>query len=477
MYQASLFIDGKDVQQTGADRFAVLNPASGLPLGDAPSAGAAEVDAAVAAAWRGFQSWRAVTPWARSDVLRRIAALLRERRGEIARLLTLEVGKPLAESNVEVSVAAEYFDWCADQARRVFGRMIDGRAPGTRLEVSYEPVGVVLALTAWNFPVVLASRKLAMALAAGCSVILRPAEEAPACVAALVKCCHDAGLPLGAVNLLYGTPEAVVEPLMASAAVRKVSFTGSTRVGQILIRQSADTVKRLTMELGGHAPFIVLADADLDKAAAAAMTAKLRNAGQVCTAPSRFLVHEAVAEPFARKMAAIAREIRVGDGMADGIQMGPVATQRQLDRSSRMVEDARAKGAGVAAGGGRVPGLDGGFFFAPTVLTGLADDAVVLSEEPFGPVASIVAVANVDEAVRRANALEYGLAAYLFTQSRDAIDQVTRTLEAGAIGVNTTVVALPEVPFGGVKQSGFGREGGDDGIYEYLNPKFVHLGR
>jgi succinate-semialdehyde dehydrogenase / glutarate-semialdehyde dehydrogenase len=474
MYAANLFINGKDVKRTTADRFAVMNPATESALGDVPATGPSEVEAALAAAQQGFEAWRRKTPWERSGILRRIAVLLRERSAEIARLRTLEVGKPLAESVTEVSVAAEYFDWCADETRRIFGRVVDGRVAGSHLEVSYEPVGVVLALTAWNFPIVLASRKLAMALAAGCAVILRPAEEAPACVAALVRCCHDAGLPPGTVNLLFGTPDAIVTPLMASAAVRKVSFTGSTRVGQILIRQSADTVKRLTMELGGHAPFIVLEDADLDRAAAAAVATKLRNAGQVCTAPSRFLIHEAVAKAFLDKMTAIARSVKVGDGLHDGVQMGPLATGRQRERTVRLVEEARSNGATIALGGSRPPSLDRGFFFAPTILTDLPDDAAVLMEEPFGPIAAIVPVAGVEDAIRRANVLEYGLAAYLFTRSRDAIDQVTSTLQAGAIGVNTTVVALPEAPFGGVKQSVFGREGGEDGVHEYLNPKFVH---
>ncbi|MEO8755005.1 MAG: NAD-dependent succinate-semialdehyde dehydrogenase [Casimicrobiaceae bacterium] len=473
-YAASLFIDGRDVERTGADRFAVMNPATESALGDVPGAGPSEVASALAAAERGFIAWRGKTPWERSAVLRRIAALLRERGPEIATLLTLEVGKPLAESMTEVAVAAEYFDWCADEARRIFGRTIAGRVAGSHLEVSHEPVGVVLALTAWNFPVVLASRKLAMALAAGCAVVLRPAEEAPACVAALVRCCHDAGLPAGTVNLLFGTPDAIVAPLMASASVRKVSFTGSTRVGQILIRQSADTIKRLTLELGGHAPFIVLEDADLDHAAAAAVTAKLRNAGQVCTAPSRFLIHEAVARPFLDKMTALARAVTLGDGLHDGVQMGPLATSRQHERSARLVEEARSKGATIACGGSRPTRFNRGYFFAPTVLTNLSEDAAVLTEEPFGPIAVIIPVANAEDAIRRANALEYGLAAYLFTRSRDAIDEVTATLQAGAIGVNTTVVALPEAAFGGVKQSGFGREGGEEGMREYLNPKFVH---
>ncbi len=474
MYVANLFINGQPVERTQSDRFEVVNPATGAALGDAPNAGLSEVQAALAAAQAGFDVWRRKSPWERSTVLRRIAVLLRERMTPIARLLTLEVGKPLTESVAEVSAAAEYFDWYADEARRVFGSVIGGRVVGARMEVSHEPVGVVLALTAWNFPIILASRKLSMALAAGCSVILRPAEEAPACIAALVQCCDDAGLPPGTINLLFGSPEAVVEPLMASSIVRKVSFTGSTRVGQLLIGQSAATVKRLTMELGGHAPFIVLDDANLDQAAGFAVAAKLRNAGQVCTAPSRFFVHEAVAKPFIEKMVAVMRAIKVGDGLHEGVQMGPLATTRQRDRTERLVEDARSKGATVSWGGGRPDQANGGFFFDPTVLSDLPSNAAILTEEPFAPIAAIVSVASTEEAIERANALEFGLAAYLFTRSIDSIDLVTAELQAGAIGVNTTAVAVPEAPFGGVKQSGYGREGGEGGLGEYLNPKFVH---
>jgi succinate-semialdehyde dehydrogenase/glutarate-semialdehyde dehydrogenase len=474
MYVASLFINGQQVNRTQADRFEVVNPATGAVLGDAPGAGPSEVEAALAAAQSGFDVWRRKQPWERSAVMRRIAVLLRERTPELARLLTLEVGKPLAEAAAEVSAAAEYFDWYGDEARRVFGSVIGGRAPGSRMEVTYEPVGVALALTAWNFPIILASRKLSMAFAAGCSVILRPAEEAPACITALVQCCHDGGLPPGTINLLFGTPEAVVNPLMASPVVRKVSFTGSTRVGQLLIEQSAATVKRLTMELGGHAPFLVLDDANLDQAAAFAVAAKLRNAGQVCTAPSRFFVHEAVVKPFLEKMVAITRAVKVGDGLHEGVQMGPLATSRQRDRTERLVEDARSKGATVASGGSRPGDMKGGYFFEPTVLSDLSPDAAILTDEPFAPIAAVVAVATIEEAVKRANALEFGLAAYLFTRSLDAVDHVTAELQAGAIGVNTTAVALPEAPFGGIKQSGFGREGGENGLSEYLNPKFVH---
>lgn len=459
---------------TAAPPIEVFNPASEELLGTVPSAGPAEAAAALRSAESGLVEWRNTAPWERAAVLRRIGGLLRERAESIALLLTREVGKPLAESRAEIGAAAEYFDWYGDETRRIFGRTIDGRVPGARLEITHEPVGVVLALTAWNFPIILAARKLAMALAAGCSVILRPAEEAPACVAALVRCCNDAGVKRGAINLLFGSPEAIVVPLMAAPSVRKVSFTGSTRVGKILARQAADTVKRMTMELGGHAPFIVLDDADINKAATAAVAAKFRNAGQVCTSPSRFYVHSTIEKAFVEKMVAGARALRVGDGAEEGVQMGPLATARQRERIERLVTDARDKGARVVCGGGRPGGRNRGFFFEPTILTDVPADADLLREEPFGPVAAIMPVGNADEAVAHANSLEFGLAAYLYTRAGDEASVVSSRIVAGVIGVNNTAVALPEAPFGGVKQSGYGREGGDEAIRDYLSTKMIH---
>jgi len=436
MYSAHLYIDGEFLAKSAADRFAVVNPATEEFLGDIASAGTAEVEAALSAAERGFAVWRRVTPWERASLLRRVAVLMRTRSETIAQLLTLEVGKPIAEARAEVFVSAEYFEWYADEALRPLGVVGDGRAAGSRYSVTQEPVGVVLALTAWNFPISLASRKLAMALGAGCSVILRPAEEAPACVTELVRCCHDAGLPKGVVNLVFGSPEAVVEPLMAAPSVPKVSFTGSTRVGQILVRQSAATVKRMTMELGGHAPFIVLEDADVSKAAAAALTGRLRNAGQVCTSPSRFFVHERHVNAFRGRLAEGAGAVRIGDGREEGIQMGPLATSRQRERAERLVADARTKGAHVVHGGGRPAHLNRGFFFEPTVLSNLSDDAAVLLEEPFTPIAAVVPVSGPEEAIKRANALEFGLTAYVFGASQAGLEYVTSRLEAGVIAVN-----------------------------------------
>jgi succinate-semialdehyde dehydrogenase / glutarate-semialdehyde dehydrogenase len=474
MYKANLFIGDREIQHTASGRFEIIDPATEEILGSAPLAGKDEVDAAISAAHIGLVVWRRSVPMERSDALKRVAALLRERLESIATLLTLEIGKPLAEARGEVISSAEYFEWCAQEALRASVSSRPGRVAGSTLEVTYEPVGIVLALTAWNYPVILAARKLAMALAAGCSVILRPAAEGPACVAALVQCCRDAGLPPGTVNLLFGDPRAVVEPLMASPLVRKVSFTGSTRVGQMLIRQSSATVKRLTMELGGHAPFIVLEDADVHKAAQAAVFGKFRNAGQVCTSPSRFFVHESISAAFTDRMTELATSLRIGNGMNADVQMGPLTTENQRQRAERLVADSRQKGAHIECGGSRPKAHQRGYFFEPTIISHLTDDAAVLCEEPFAPIAAIVPVASAQEAIVRSNALEFGLAAYLFTRSRDYIERVTAEIEAGVIGVNTTTAALAEAPFGGVKQSGFGREGGEDCLRDFQNAKFVH---
>lgn len=443
-------------------------------MGSVAGAGLEEVADALDAAEAGFAAWRAASGWERSAVLRRVALLLAERRRAIATTITLETGKPLSEALAEVQNATDHFDWCADEARRIYGRSLDGRGANSRFDILHEPVGVVLALTAWNFPLSLPARKLASGLAAGCAIILRPASEAPSSAAALIACCHDAGVPAGAVNLLFGEPDAVIAPLLASPRVRKVSFTGSTRVGQILIRQCADTLKRLTMELGGHAPFIVLADADVEAAAKVAVASKFRNAGQVCTAPSRFFVHASIAEHFTERFVAGTRQIKLGDGLDPDTGMGPQISARQRERAERLVADAVAKGARIATGGRRPDSRNRGFFFEPTVLTDLSDDAMLLTEEPFTPIAAIVPVHSTEDAIARSNALEYGLAAYLFGRSERALNQVAGQLEAGMIGVNTAMVSTAEAPFGGIKASGSGREGGSEGITDYLNTKFIH---
>lgn len=469
-----LFIGGRYVRPVNAAEFPVYHPSNEDVLGHVPAASAHEAEMALTAAQQGFRNWRSTPAWQRADVLRRIAALIRERCEHIAHLVVLEIGKPAAEARGETLQAAEYFEWCADEARRLTDERLQGRLTAAELQVTRQPVGVVLALTAWNFPIILAARKLSAALAAGCSVIVRPAGEAPASVAALVACCHDAGLPDGAVNLLFGTPEDVIAPLMRSSAVRKVSFTGSTQVGRIIFQQSAETIKQMTLELGGHAPFIVLPDADIDHAAAMAVAGKFRNAGQVCTSPSRFFVHEEVFETFTSKFVAGAKALKLGSGLDDTVQMGPLATERQRDRTERYVADAVDKGARVLCGGRRPSGFNRGFYYEPTVLTDLAPHSLILNEEPFIPVAPVLRIQSLEEAVEKANALEAGLSSYLFTRSLRSVEQVTRDLEAGLLGVNTIAVAMPEGPFGGVKASGFGREGGKHALEEFMTTKFVN---
>jgi succinate-semialdehyde dehydrogenase/glutarate-semialdehyde dehydrogenase len=471
--QPRLFIAGKWLGPTKS-AVDIRDPATEEVIGQCPLAGPSEIDAVLTAAAAGHRAWGSRTPWERSAVLRRISNLLRERIETIAQLMTAEVGKPLAEARTEIMSAVEHFDWCADETRRLYDRNWGGRTAGSRLEVRHEPVGVVLALTAWNFPIGLAARKLAMALAAGCAVILRPAEEAPATAAALVEACHDGGLPDGAINLLFGSPEVVVAPLMAAPVVRKVSFTGSTRVGQILMRQGADTLKKLTMELGGHAPVIVLDDVDVAKAAAAAVAGKFRNAGQVCTSPTRFIVGQAIADDFVAAFADGVRQLKIGDGRDPQVQIGPLTTQRQRDHVERLISDAVRSGATVAAGGKRPEGFNRGYFFEPTIVVEPGDGAAILKEEPFGPVAVVQRVSSDAEAIAKANSVDFGLAAYIYGKDTTRIDAIAHALESGVVGVNTNVVALPEGPFGGIKHSGFGREGGFEGVQEYLVAKFIH---
>lgn len=472
--QPFMFIDGAPVTDTNAARIDIVNPAIEEIIGSAPTLEAKRADEVVSAAERGFAVWSKTSPWKRSNVLLAIAANLKKNIDEIAASVTLESGKPLADSKAEVLNSAEHFEWFAGECRRTYGYTVTGRQEESRIRIEYSPVGVVLALTPWNFPISMAARKLAMALAAGCSVILRPSELVPASASLLVKYCHEGGLPNGAVNLVIGMPDASVAPFMPIPAVRKVSFTGSTPVGKLLIRQSAETVKRVTMELGGHAPVIVMPDVDVEAVATAAAKGKFRNSGQVCVSPSRFFVHEDIAQEFTARMIAVAQSQKLGGGMDASVTMGPMITARHRDRAQAIVDDARSKGAKVVAGGGRPAHLDCGYFFEPTVLTNVPDDALILSEEPFSPIAPILPFRHVDEAIERANALEFGLSSYVFTKSLTDANRIADQLEVGICGVNTFAAGLPELPFGGVKQSGFGREGGAEGIWEFLNPKMVH---
>jgi succinate-semialdehyde dehydrogenase/glutarate-semialdehyde dehydrogenase len=389
--------------------------------------------------------------------------------------MTLEVGKPLAQSKAELQGSAEQFEWYAEETKRLYGQIVESRTAGGTIHVTYEPVGVVAAFSAWTFPAVLMSRKIAPALAAGCTIICRPSEETPGIAMAIVKCCEDAGVPAGVVNLLTGKSSTISPVLMASPVVRKVSLTGSTAVGKLLLKAAADTVKRVSMELGGHAPVIIHEDVDIEQVAAASAQAKFRNAGQVCVSPSRFYVHESKVKPFTERFVATTKTLKLGDGLAPDTDVGPLATRRRLEQIEALVEDTRGSGASLLTGGRRPPGFNRGYFYEPTVFDNVPDEARIMHDEPFGPVAPIATFTDLDEVIRRANATPMGLASYVFTRSLKKAHESSEAIEAGMVGVNTYALATAEAPFGGIKESGFGREGGSLGIKDYLDVKYKNI--
>lgn len=474
MYEAyGLLIDGEWKPAADNATLEVFSPVSEECIGTVPAAGDADIAAALDSAAKGFRAWSAVPAWNRAAVLRRTADLLRERTEDAARVMSTETGKPLAEARAEINASADQFEWYGEEAKRIYGQTIPGRAGDERLSVIHQPVGPCLALSAWNFPALLPARKIAAALAAGCSVISRPASEAPGSCMVLAQALLDAGLPAGALCLLTGSPVPMVEKLIASPVIRKVSLTGSVPVGKEVLRQCAAGVKKVTLELGGHAPVIVHSDFDPLAAAEKLAATKFRNCGQVCISPSRFYVHESIREPFEDAFAAYARKLVVGDGLADGVTTGPMIRRRALDSALRLIEDAEAKGARLLAGGGRPKGLDKGHFLMPTVIAGVPDDAEIMSEEPFAPVAPIATFATLEDVIARANATPFGLASYVFTHDGALAAETAEALEAGMVGINETLLATAEAPFGGVKESGFGREGGSFGILDYLTPKYI----
>ena len=449
----------------------VINPADREVIGRFACAEASDLDDAVAAARDGFARWRATDAARRGEVLAAAADLLAQRTEDIARTITLEQGKPLYESRLELARAVDTFRWYAEQAGALGNRDYPERPGQVRQHTAPEPVGVVAAFTAWNFPAILPARKLAPALAAGCSVILKAAEETPATAARMADALADAGLPDGVLNLVYGDPAMISEALLARPEVRKLSFTGSVPVGMLLARQAAANLTRCTLELGGHAPVIVFADADVAGAARDTAAFKYRNAGQVCVAPSRFFIEKAAYREFVEAFADIARDLKVGDGLDEATQMGPMANERRIEAMERLVSDATANGAEVLHGGARHG--ERGYFWQPTVLTEVPDSALVMTEEPFGPVAPICAFEHADEVIERANSLPYGLASYLFTGSETTARRVIDGLETGTVGVNTLLPAQPDTPLGGVKHSGYGYEGGREGMDGFLHLKLV----
>lgn len=476
MYNSfGLFIDGAWSGPAQGAATEITDPGNGEVLGVVPAANVDDAQRAIAAAERAFRSWKATPAWTRADMLHKIADVMAARTAEAARQITLETGKPLAQAGREWALSVDQFRWYAEEARRIYGRIVESRAPGGRLEVSHEPVGVVAAFTAWNFPAALIARKVAPALAAGCAIIVRPSVEVPGVAMVLFDCLRQAGLPAGVANLLIGPTANTYKPIMASVAVRKVSLTGSTRIGQQMIRDSAETVKRVSMELGGNAPMIVFEDADLDKALDLAVPTKYANAGQVCVTPDRFYVHEALHDRFAEGFAARAKALKLGHGLDEATQMGPLINERRIAAIEEIVGEARERGGKILAGGRRPADINTGFFFEPTVITGVPDDAKAIAEENFGPIAAITPFSQADEAFDRANASEMGLSAYVFTRDAGRAREAAARLEAGMVGINSFALAAAEAPFGGIKASGMGREGGTEGILDYSNVKLAQM--
>jgi succinate-semialdehyde dehydrogenase / glutarate-semialdehyde dehydrogenase len=466
-----LLIDGEWCASASGKTIDVVNPATGHAIGKVAHAGIADLERAVAAAQRGFEAWRKVPAYDRAAMMRKAAALLRERADSIARLMTQEQGKPFAEARIEVMSGADIIDWFADEGRRVYGRIVPPRNLAAQQTVIKEPVGPVAAFTPWNFPVNQVVRKLSAALTTGCSFIVKAPEETPASPAQLLRAFVDAGVPAGVVGLVYGDPAEISRFLISHPAIRKVTFTGSTAVGKQLAALAGQHMKRATMELGGHAPVIVAEDADLELAVRASGGAKFRNAGQVCISPTRFLVHNSVREDFARALVKHAESLKLGDGLAEGTTLGPLANPRRLTAMTNIVANAREKGATVATGGERFS--DAGNFFHPTVLTNVPLDADVFNEEPFGPIAAIRGFDKLEDAIAEANRLPYGLASYAFTRSFRNVHLLSNSLEAGMLWINQPATPVPEMPFGGVKDSGYGSEGGPEALEPYLVTKSV----
>jgi succinate-semialdehyde dehydrogenase/glutarate-semialdehyde dehydrogenase len=470
-HDVSLFIDGAWRPAAGGRTLPVVNPATGDAIGAVAHAERADLDRALEAAEKGFKVWRKVSAFDRSKVMRNAANLLRERADAIAPLMTMEQGKPLPEAKGEVLAGADVIDWFAEEARRAYGRVIPARAEGIYQLVLKEPVGPVAAFTPWNFPINQVVRKLSCAVAAGCSIIVKAPEETPASPAELIRCFADAGIPAGVVNLVYGVPAEISEYLIPHPIIRKISFTGSTAVGKQLAALAGAHMKRATMELGGHAPAIVFDDADVDTASKLLAAAKYRNAGQVCISPTRMLVQERVYEHFVDGFVQHSKAVKVGDGLEPSTRMGPMANPRRIAAMETFIGDARQRGATVRTGGNRIGNK--GNFFEPTVLTDVPKDARVMNEEPFGPLAIISPFGSFEEVVGEANRLPYGLAAYAYTRSAKTANAIAAAVESGMMAINHHGLALPEVPFGGVKDSGYGSEGGLEAIESYLNTKFV----
>lgn len=466
-----LLIDGEWCQGSENITKPLINPATAERIASVPCASSADLDRALAASLRGFKVWKAMTAAQRWAIMSKAADLIEQRKGEIAHTLTMENGKALAEAIGEVQFSADATRWYAEEGKRAYGRIIPARMPGVRQMVFKEPVGPVVAFAAWNFPASNVIRKISGALGAGCSLILKPSDETPGTAIAIGRCFQDAGVPAGVINIVFGPSAAISERLLASPIPKKVSLTGSTPVGKLLQKQAADTLKRCTMELGGHAPVIVFDDANLERTLDLLVAFKFRNAGQVCTSPTRFFIHENIYEKFVAGFTERTKKINVGNGLDAGVQMGPLIAERRLDIMSGFIKDAVSKGATLMTGGERVDRQ--GNFFAPTVLRDVPDSAEIMTEEPFGPIAPITSFATFDEVMDRANALPFGLSSYVFTSNGTTAARTSEALDAGMVGINHLVVSTPETPFGGVNESGYGSESGIEGLEAYMRVKFV----
>ena len=473
-----LYIGGRWRDASGAGTLAVEDPSTGETLVEVADAQPDDAMAALAAAAEAQAEWAAHPPRERGEILRRAYEMIVARSEELALLMTLEMGKALAESRAEISYAAEFFRWFSEEAVRIHGRYMVNPTGKGRIITMRQPVGPCVFVTPWNFPTAMGTRKIAPAIAAGCTIVVKPAQQTPLSMLALAQILEQAGLPVGVLNVITAKRSGeVIEPLLKDPRTRKLSFTGSTEVGRKLIEQSAEQILRVSMELGGNAPFLVFADADLDAAVEGAMLAKMRNVGEACTAANRFHVHESVAEEFARRMAERMGRLKVGRGTEPDVDVGPLIDEAQREKVTELVDDAVGRGARVLLGGGQLSGpAHPGYFFQPTVLSEVPDEARLLGEEIFGPVAPVATFTTEEQALTAANRTEYGLVAYVYTRDLERAFRVCEGIETGMVGLNQGVVSNPAAPFGGVKQSGFGREGGFEGINEYLETKYVALG-
>ena len=470
------FIDGKWQKSSSGETYEVINPANEEVVGLASKANKEDINKALRSASKGLEIWKNTSPWERAKILRKISELIRNKIDVLSKWMTIEVGKPLTEGPGEINGAADIFEWNSEETKRIYGEINQSRFPNTRIHVYYQPVGVVAALVPWNFPIILASRKISTALAAGCSVIVKPDVITPGSVMELVNICKEAGVPAGVINLLSGDPAEITSELISSDIIKKISITGSTRVGKLILKQAAEKVQRVTMELSGHSPFIVFDDVDINKVTDMAIAAKFRNNGQVCISPNRFYIHEKKKDEFTKLIVEKTKKLIIGNGLNKETNLGPLTTKKRLNEIELLVEKTKKEGAKVLCGGQRPPAFNKGYFYEPTVFDDVEDNFTIMREEPFGPIVPLLTFKDFNEVIERANNNDLGLASYIYTNNLEKANKASELIETGTVAVNTSVVAVAEAPFGGIKQTGYGREGGSMAIKDYLNIKYTHFG-